>query len=78
MPEANVSPPPMCMGLPDSDELLWEWDLATDTLHLSQGARAALGLATSPATMAALLGLMDPEAARGLGKIGRASCRERV
>ncbi|WP_301194227.1 hypothetical protein, partial [uncultured Desulfovibrio sp.] len=66
MPEATVSPPPMCMGLPDSDELLWEWDLASDTLHLSRGARAALGLATSPATMAGLLGLMDPEAARGL------------
>lgn len=74
MPEANVSPPPMCMGLPDSDELLWEWDLATDTLHLSQGARAALGLATSPATMAALLGLMDPEAARGLGKARARAC----
>lgn len=66
MDESSSCQLPSCVALVNSDEPLWEWDVASDALHMSQGARQALGLETAPLSMTAFLRLLSPEAAREL------------
>lgn len=61
MPEIYASEQPI---LPmHSGELLWEWDVPSDLLHLSRGALSALQLKVAPDSMAAFYRFVPEEAA---------------
>lgn len=61
MPDSDILP---SSHIPvHSRELLWEWDLPTDTLFLTDGAIKALHLKQIPANMAEFYGLLPPNAA---------------
>lgn len=47
----------------DSDEALWEWDVPTDALYWSRGARQVLRLENPPSSMSSFYGLLPPDVA---------------
>lgn len=52
-----------------SEESLWEWDIVSDSVFLSQGALKCLALAAPPRKMSDYYQLLQPDAATTLAKI---------